>query len=402
MSLKVERRSIFHWKTKGRRNRKIMRFGLNILLFLFFLIPPFYPVRAGSWKPPASLDSLPEIEELPDLFSFSDGRCVRSIADWERRRAEMKQILQYYEYGHLPPRPDRVVAENLKKRNLSECRATEERMTLVIGSENKVSMRIAVYRPEKSGKLPVIVREEAELGHIEEVPLLIERGYMLVEYAREDLDPDKPNIDGPAQKAYPECDWATLAVWAWGGMRVVDYLETRNDIDLKRIGIVGHSRGGKMALLAGAFDERFALVAANGSGCGGAGCFRIRNEKSETLGKITEPDRFAYWFHPRLRWFDGKENRLPFDQHFLKALVAPRALICTEAEQDLWANPLGSRITTEQAQKVFDFLGAAKKNAYHIRKGTHDLTPTDWRAILDFADQQFYGKHRVKSSNLSD
>lgn len=380
----------------------MMNFCLYILLLFSFTILPFNPARAGSWEPPSCFDSLPVIEKLPDLFSFADGKCVRSAKDWERRREEIKQILQYYEYGHLPPRPHSLVVKDLKKRFLSEYQTTQEKMTLVIGSAGKVSMRIALYRPEKAGRLPVIIREEAELGHLEEVPLLIKRGYILVEYAREDLDPDKTGVVGPAQKAYPDYDWATLAVWAWGGMRVVDYLETRKDIDLERIGIVGHSRGGKMALLAGAFDKRFALVAANGSGCGGAGCFRIRNEKSETLGKITEPSRFAYWFHPRLRWFNGKENRLPFDQHFLKALVAPRALICTEAEQDLWANPLGSRITTEQAQKVFDFLGADTKNAFHIRKGTHDLTPTDWRTILDFADQQFYGIHPKKNGDLAE
>jgi len=215
---------------------------------------------------------------------------------------------------------------------------------------------------------------------------------MLVEYAREDLDPDQANVAGPAQQAYPDYDWATLAVWAWGGMRVLDYLESRDDVDLDRIGIVGHSRGGKMALLAGAFDERFALVAANGSGCGGAGCYRIENEKCETLGKITEPERFAYWFHPRLRWFDGKEDRLPFDQHFLKAVVAPRALICTEAEGDPWANPLGTRATTRAAQKAFELLGAGTKNAIHFRKGGHDLTLADWQVILDFAEWHFFGK----------
>ena len=268
-------------------------------------------------------------------------------------------------------------------------------MTLVLGSQTQLRMRIAVYRPPRAGRLPVIIREEAALGHIEEVPLLMQRGFMLVEYAREDLDPDKPNEVGPAQRAYPDHDWATLAVWAWGGMRVVDYLETRDDVDLDRIGIVGHSRGGKMALLAGALDERFALVAANGSGCGGAGCYRIKNEKCETLAKITEPARFGYWFHPRLRWFENKEDRLPFDQHFLKALVAPRALICTEANEDLWANPLGSRATTRAAQPAFDFLDAKTKNVIHFREGTHDLAPADWKAILDFAEWQFSGNSKT-------
>ena len=302
----------------------------------------------------------------------------------------MTAILQYYQYGHLPPRPDSITVADVECRPIPNCEGTERRLTLIIGSKSQLRLRIAIYIPPRKGPLPVIVHEEAALGHLEEVPLLIERGFMLVEYAREDLDPDQAGVVGPAQQAYPDYDWATLAVWAWGGMRVVDYLESRDDVDLQRIGIVGHSRGGKMALLAGALDERFALVAANGSGCGGAACYRIQNEKCETLGKITEPNRFAHWFHPRLRWFDGKEDRLPFDQHFLKALIAPRALICTEAKEDLWANPLGTQATTTAAQQAFELLSASDKNVLHFREGTHDLTPTDWQAILDFAEWHFF------------
>ena len=132
-------------------------------------------------------------------------------------------------------------------------------------------------------------------------------------------------------------------------------------------------------------DERFTLVAANGSGAGGAGSFRIEGPGVETLDLITRPSRFAYWFHPRLRWFKDQEERLPFDQHFLKALVAPRALIATDALGDLWANPLGTAATSIAAAPVFRWLGAVERNALHFRPGNHDLLSTDWRALLDFA-----------------
>ena len=226
----------------------MLRYLIAFLMVTAAMVP-FRFADAQSWVPPESLDSLPVVAELPDLFTFADGRPAKTVEDWELRRKEMKAILQYYEYGHIPPRPDVVKVEDLKSRQLVNCDATEELMTLVIGSKTQLRMRIALYRPSKAGRLPVIIREEAVLGHIEEVPLLIKRGFMLVEYAREDLDPDKPNVVGPAQKAYPDYDWATLAVWAWGGMRVVDYLESRKDVDLSRVGILGHSRGGKMALL---------------------------------------------------------------------------------------------------------------------------------------------------------
>ena len=251
------------------------------------------------WKP-GPLEELPRIESLPELLLFADGQPVASQEDWHLRRTELKAMLQYYEYGHLPPRPDSMVAETTAISTLSGDDICEQRITLTIGSGQDLRMRIAVYRPKSEKRLPVIIREEHALGHTEEVPLVVGRGFMFVEFAREDLDPDNANVVGAGQAAYPEYDWGTLAVWAWGAMRVVDYLETRDDVDVKRIGIAGHSRGGKMALLAGALDERFSLVAANGSGCGGAGSFRVQGTNVETLELITRPDRFGYWFHPRL------------------------------------------------------------------------------------------------------
>ena len=338
-----------------------------------------------------AISNLQPIEKLPDLLTLTVGPKVESTADWKRRREELIGQIEHYAYGHMPGRPTQVnVAEHLTGSIPTGIAGIEERMTLLIGS---LKMRIALYRLKSTtGKLPVIIREEHALGHLEEVPQILDRGYLFVEFAREDLDPDKPDTIGPAQRAYPNHDWGTLAVWAWGAMRVVDYLETRDDVDLTKVGITGHSRGGKVALLAGALDERFTLVAPNGSGCGGAGCYRLSEGKVETLELITRPDRFGYWFHPRLRAFVGQEEKLPFDQHTLKALVAPRALICTDALGDTWANPAGNRATSKAANAVFDFHGANHHNALHFREGEHDMTPADWKAILDFADWHFAEK----------
>ncbi len=348
--------------------------------------------NSAGWTPPDSLDALPATSGLPPLLTTAAGRPVASGAEWNERRRELQAMMQYYVYGHLPGRPDRVEGRLESQRTLPQVGGTEERLTLHIAAPRPLSMRIAVYRPSGTQRRPVIIREEHALGHLEEVPAILKRGYMHVEFAREDLDPDEANIVGPAQQAYPEHDWATLAVWAWGAMRVVDYLETRSDVDPDRMALVGHSRGGKMALLAAAMDERIRLVAPNGSGCGGAGSFRVQQKGAETLELITRPERFGYWFHPRLRWFSGRENRLPVDQHFLKALVAPRAVLCTEARGDVWANPEGSQVTSRAAQEVFDLLGVPDHNALHLRDGQHDLTPVDWKAILDFADWVFHDR----------
>ena len=331
-------------------------------------------------------------EILPELFRLNDGTSVRTSDQWKQRRVELKQIIQKHQYGHVPGRPSRLVVLSRRDFLHPTLKLRGERIRLGIGPNSNITMDIMVYPSTLSGKRPAIVREEHRIGVSLQPKIFVEAGFVYVEYEREDLDPDTPNSIGSAQAAYPQFDWATIAVWAWGAMRTVDYLETRQDIDLAKVAVSGHSRGGKAALLAGALDERFSLVNANGSGAGGAGSYIIENPKCETLELITRSDRFGYWFHPNLRQFKDDLSSLPFDQHFLKALIAPRALICTEATSDLWANPKGTKATSRAAQEAFDFLGASEKNGLHFRSGGHNNDARDWQAFLQFARWHFEGQ----------
>ena len=370
--------------------RTATRAGLFMLVVLLV-------AGAASENPPGVVDlpgviELPVIVELPDPFLMNSGSRVATKADWAKRRKEIKAMILYYQYGHMPPAPDNLTAKELSSKPLYDGAATEKRVLLSMGPDKKVTVNVRMIIPKGPGPFPVILKNDSALGRVPIAEEIIKRGYIVAQYVRTDLDPDKKNTVGPAQTAYPEYDWATLAVWAWGGMRVIDYLMTLDVVDKDKIAFTGHSRGGKTALLAGALDERIALVAPNGSGCGGAGCYRVQGEKSETLAQITDARRFEYWFHLRFKNFAGKETRLPFDQHFLKALVAPRALISADALGDLWANPLGTQQTFVAAQPVFDFLGASEKNGIHFREGGHAQNEEDWRALVDFADKQFFGK----------
>ncbi|MEZ6119586.1 MAG: hypothetical protein R3C28_23875 [Pirellulaceae bacterium] len=357
----------------------------------------------STWQPPAALEDLPATDDCPELMRLANGKQITSVEDWHLRRRELKQMLQYYVYGSLPERPAEVrVSQHIVR---TKDNTIEEEMVLQIVADNNVilPMKIALSRPSEQGqtgsdkrvKRPVIIAEVHQITRLPCIPKFVEKRYVFVQYQREDLDPDKPDVLGPAQQAYPDHDWATIAVWAWGASRVVDYLESRDDIDLGKLAVTGHSRGGKAALLAGAMDERFALVAPNGSGCGGAGSFRESPRDAESLAQITDPERFHYWFHPNLRWFAGRENRLPLDQHFAKALVAPRALLCTEAKQDRWANPDGSRKTSQWAADAFRLCDAESKNGFHLREGSHDQTAEDWDALLQFAEWHFFGRQSV-------
>jgi hypothetical protein len=343
-----------------------------------------------KWTELPSIDELPTVEDLPNPFLFNDGSKVETRADWEKRREEIKDQMTYYQYGHFPPAPDNLVVEEATVEELYDGLATAKHLIFKLGPDHQVVFRGRLLIPKGEEPFPAIVHNTREVGKVPIEREVAERGYVLAEYVRTDLDPDENNQVGLAQAAYPDYDWATLAVWAWGSMRVLDYLETLDFIDADRVAVTGHSRGGKTALLAGAMDERFALVNPNGSGCGGAGCYRIMSEKSEDLDAITDPERFSYWFQPRFRDFADREEKLPFDQHSLKALVAPRLLLSTDGLGDRWANPLGTQATHVAAQPVFDFLEASENNAIHFREGGHEHGPADWRALLDFADKMFY------------
>jgi hypothetical protein len=237
-----------------------------------------------------------------------------------------------------------------------------------------------------------VITADRAWGRTDGLEIATDRGYIVADFYRTDLDPDDDDRTNGVHPRYPDYDWATLSVWAWGFSRVVDYLATLDYVDKDKIVATGHSRGGKTALLAGAMDDRIAVVVPNGSGAGGCGSFKYMQGGAESLLVITRDDRFHYWFQPRLGDFRRKVDRLPFDQHFLKALVAPRPLLCTDALHDEWANPWGSQQTTEAAREIYTFLGVPDKVGHHYRQGGHDHNIEDWEALLDFADFNFFDK----------
>jgi dienelactone hydrolase len=339
---------------------------------------------------------------LPDPLVFSNGQRIETKEDWKRRRNEIREMIQDIEYGNIPHAPENWKAEVTSEDEVFDGKAIDRRVTLTFGDgDDAFTMRAGFLIPSRPGKFAVVIKNDVAIGHVPISERLIEQGYIVAEYLRTDLDPDEPNVVGAAQKAYPSHDWGTLAVWAWGGMRIVDYVLTLPQVDARLIAVFGHSRGGKVALLTAALDERVAVSLPNGSGAGGAALFRNQGPKAESLAAITDPDRFGYWFSPKLRPFAGKETELPFDQHFLRALIAPRAVLATDALGDLWANPKGTSEARDAAAPAFKFLGAPESaNACHFREGNHDETVEDWKAALDFMNLQFDRGHREPSSKV--
>jgi dienelactone hydrolase len=332
---------------------------------------------------------------LPDPFLMTNGTPVRGRADWPRRRREILERLVRIEYGGLPPSSSGVTAEELHTHQVERYgNARHSQYRIHTGPGAGLSFVLDLLVPSADTSIPVILNGDGCWRTLtdEIIQLVLHRGYALAQFNRVELAPDiyTNRRDSGLYLQFPGEGFGALAAWAWGFHRCVDFLVTLDFLNPAQIAVTGHSRGGKAALLAGATDERIALTCPNGSGCGGAGCFRYLGQGSESLADIMKP--VPYWFGAELKEYIGREVDLPFDQHFLKALVAPRSLLCTEALGDLWANPTGTWQTSAAAAEVYRFLSAGERIGIHYREGDHAHTIEDWNALLAFADWQLRGE----------
>lgn len=333
--------------------------------------------------------------ELNDLFRCNDGSVVRRRTDWPRRRRELAAAILPGEYGGLPPTPPAPTrSELLHQATVRQWQGVQYlTLRIIPGTEKPLSFILYLLLPPGPGPFPVVLTGDGcwRYAGDEVTAEVLRRGYILAQFNRVELAPDVYSMDRTSglYTVYPEGCYGALAAWAWGYHRCVDALMALPYVDGQRIAIVGHSRGGKTTLLAGATDERIALTCANNSGCGGAGCYRFAGPGAETIADSFKA--IAYWYAPGLKAYHGREPELPFDQHFMKALIAPRALLTTEALGDLWANPSGTWLTHQAAREAYRFLGAETRLGIWFRPGEHDHGSVDWRAFLDFADWHFRG-----------
>lgn len=362
---------------------------------------------------------------LPDPLTTSAGNKVTTPAEWQKtRRPELLELFRTHVYGRAPiGRPD-TLRFDVKETNKDAMggKAILKRIDIHFsGPGGKGIISLALFIPNRAPKpVPGFVlicnrgRNNIDPTRKNKSPFwpaerIVQRGYVAASFHNSDLDPDKydgfkDGVHGmfdPKDSKRPPDAWGTIAAWAWGASRVMDYFESDNDIDEEHIGVVGHSRGGKTSLWCGAEDERFALVISNDSGCTGAAL--ARRKKGETVAKIN--NRFPHWFCTNYNKFNGNEDDLPVDQHQLIALMAPRLVYVASASEDLWADPEGEFLSCVHAGPAYELFGLQGVGTnefpkpekplhtghigYHIRTGKHNLTEYDWDRFMDFADKHW-------------
>lgn len=377
--------------------------------------------------------------DLPKLLEGRDGRRIATAEDWEKvRRPEILDFFTCNVYGIRPvERPNDLRFESIgEDLDMPGIDAIRKRVRISFsGARGAWGFDACVFVPRSasSGKpvpafLLICNRSMARFADIDRkrrteffpVEEMLRRGYAAAVFRNTDLAKDDYHPyfsangvaviqDPPFTNGFYACwakertetSWGAISVWAWGASRVLDWLETVPGIDSRRVVVVGHSRGGKTALWAGATDRRFALVCANDSGCCGAKLNHVAVSMSETIRQ--DNNNNPHWFCRAFRQFNGRDFVLPYDQHWLAALVAPRLLYIASASGDAGAGPWGEFLTARHASPAWTLYGKdglvedgpyrievpfhVGRVGYHLRKGGHDLTLYDWSRFMDFADR---------------
>ena len=372
------------------------------------------------------VNHLPAQTNLPDVMTMLDGTRVTTPEQWQARREEMKAVLEYYELGHAPPPPGNMTGKVIESEDYLDGTVKYQLVHLRFGPHRKLGFDVAVFTPATGGPFPTIIYPsftmtpgvnftnglppaipattnrmlrmlttpvdpaQAALGFSNQLA----RGYTIVTYRYTECGLDNANFrTNSFYPAYPGYDWGVLLGWAWGLSRVVDYVETQPFADKTKIIALGHSRLGKLTMVATAFDDRISLGAPAGSSGAGTGAYRFCGPGRGGKEGVEDMTRkFPYYFVPRLKEFTGQMYKLPFDAYWYVALTAPRPWISIEGTDDQNCVPNAVKQTVLAAKPVYAFLGVSTDRVgVNYEKHRHALTADDWNAALDFADQQLRG-----------
>ena len=372
-------------------------------------------------------------QNIPELLFANNGNAIASSKQWEKiRRPEILSMVETEMYGVVPGEL-KIAQVNLLEQDDQALngKAIRKQVKLTFrGNQKELSVELLLYLPKGKKSYPTFLGYNFGGNHIIlndsaihiakewngaarprgvetvnwEVEKLIDAGCGVATMYYWDIAPDRedfsigiyPLFYKPGQTKPANNEWGSLAAWAWGLSRALDYLKTDKQVDGSKVIVFGHSRLGKASLWAGARDQRFAAVISNNSGCGGASIYR--DKAGETLLKMN--NRFPRWTAVNFKKYTDNESLLPFDQHMVLAMVAPRPLYVASASEDAWADPKNEFKSAVYATQVYHLYGlkgiesavfpalntpVGEKVAYHIRNGKHDILGYDWDQYINFA-----------------
>jgi dienelactone hydrolase len=322
----------------------------------------------------------------PDpLADVDTGARITTPGQWAQQRARIRALYEQWVFGRMPPAPANVRAEVVSETREGEL--TIRDVVLRFGPNERARLRLQLIIPPGNGPFPVFLTNHPRTRPW--VATAVRRGYIGCIYFA--ADPIYGNDDDSETflEAYPDYDFSVLARWAWAASRAVDHLVTLPIVNGKQIAITGHSRNGKQALLAAAFDERIGAVSLSSGNTGEGNLWRYTTDAfaNESIEQITT--NFPHWFHPRFRYFTGREHLLPVDQNLLMAMVAPRGLLLASAYAEGQGAPFGFEHAYHSVRTVYDWLGAPARIGLSLREGEHATTAEDIERYTDFFDSVF-------------
>lgn len=369
-----------------------------------------------------------QIKNLPDIFTFFDGRKVETKADWEERRAEIRDWFTHNVYGEY----DASAKEGFTFEVISDETTDRCRKKVIKISKEDWESEFYLWLPLNREKPPVIVHAILQVYEVDPerkleindvdgykttpsvstlpIGYLLDRGYAVVAYyvsraAKDEWGGEDTNMNAMLVKNKTATSARAIAAWSFFAHRIADYLQTDGDVDSTRLAMTGHSRGGKTALYTTAMDERYKFAYVSNSGCTGAAI--ARENTGERIFSINK--HFPHWFTDNYKAFDYREDELPVDFHQLIACVAPRQVLVSSSSKDDWACPenefASAKIAGEVWEKIYGMKGLVSPDepeldvaynegnvAYHIKTGEHSFDYSDWLKCLEFLDKKGWRK----------
>jgi cephalosporin-C deacetylase-like acetyl esterase len=360
-----------------------------------FLDETFLDWLKRTGELPPDFDKMPSIPFLPDPLILDEGGKnipVKTLAQWKEKREWMRKQLEYYITGTYPPKPDNLKAKIISERKEGE--TTLQMISLTFGPDNQANLTVELMIPPGKGPFPVFL---TQWTHREWAMIAVRRGYVGCIYAGSDGRDDTEKYSEIWAGKY---DFTRLMRRSFGAYRAVDYLYTLPFIDKDKIGITGHSRNGKLSLMAAAFDERITACIPSSGGTGAEVPWRYCSQNYDVEDIALLACAQPAWLHPRVRFFIGRENKLPVDQNLFMALIAPRGLMLSTALTEGASNPWGIEQAYLATQKVYKFLGAENNLAIRSRDGLHSVCARDMEDYIDFFDYVFKRSNHKPENRL--